>query len=377
MTLDKHTSPLEDVHSTTLPGYSDIIRNGWRFDGWSLAPGAPVSYAPGATITAPLENLNLYAHWTARLYTVAYETGDGTYIRTRTDVTWDSTDVVPMPATRVGYVFLGWHTSSVLDEDNWRTDQLARGTSFAAIAAILGATDTITRVTLYAWFTPERAELHYAVGSGSGSVSNDFEVVNAGDGKPSGSIATAAPGYVFEGWYDARGNLAPHGRNPIFAPTKGADDVWFTGTTWYARFAPITYTITFDGNGADPSSPGMQDMTAAYEVPTALTMVGVKFTKEAYVFDGWNTEADGSGTRYMDGETIVNLATVQDEVIRLFAQWRVVGYTITYDRNNDVRGLGHLAAQWRAACRGRGLHARHRCRHGRDVAPGLHLRWLV
>lgn len=193
-------------------------------------------------------------------------------------------------------------------------------------------------MTLYAWFTPERAELHYAVGTGSGSVSRDFEVVNAGDGKPMGSTATAAPGYVFEGWYDARGNLAPHGRDAAFAPIKDADDVWFTGTTWYARFAPITYTIAFEGNGADPSSPGMQDMTASYEVPAALAIVGVKFTREAYVFDGWNTAADGTGTAYADGATVVNLATVQDAVVRLYAQWRVVGYTITYDRNNDVRG---------------------------------------
>lgn len=167
-------------------------------------------------------------------------------------MTWDSTDVVPAPATRVGYVFLGWHTDATIDEENWREDQLGRGLAFAAIAKLLGADDTITRVTLYAWFTPERAELHYAVGTGSGSVSRDFEVVNAGDGKPMGSTATAAPGYVFEGWYDARGNLAPHGRDAAFAPIKDADDVWFTGTTWYARFAPITYTIAFEGNGARP-----------------------------------------------------------------------------------------------------------------------------
>lgn len=165
-TVTKNTSPLEDVEHITLPGLADVTRDGWRFDGWALTPGGTVLYAPGATITAPDVNMTLHARWTARLYTVAYETGDGTYIRTRTDVTWDSTDVVPAPATRVGYVFLGWHTDATIDEENWREDQLGRGLAFAAIAKLLGADDTITRVTLYAWFTPERAELHYAVGTG-------------------------------------------------------------------------------------------------------------------------------------------------------------------------------------------------------------------
>lgn len=143
-------------------------------------------YAPGATITAPDVNMTLHARWTARLYTVAYETGDGTYIRTRTDVTWDSTDVVPAPATRVGYVLPRLAYGCHHRRGKLARGQLGRGLAFAAIAKLLGADDTITRVTLYAWFTPERAELHYAVGTGSGSVSRDFEVVNAGDGKPHG-----------------------------------------------------------------------------------------------------------------------------------------------------------------------------------------------
>lgn len=140
---------------------------------------------------------------------------------------------------------------------------------------------------------------------------------------------------------------------------------------------PITYTIAFEGNGARPSSPGMQDMTASYEVPAALAIVGVKFTREAYVFDGWNTAADGTGTAYADGATVVNLATVQDAVVRLYAQWRVVGYTITYDRNNDVRGSVTSPPNGALHKVDEPFMLGHRSRHRRDVASWLRLRRLV
>jgi uncharacterized repeat protein (TIGR02543 family) len=64
------------------------------------------------------------------------------------------------------------------------------------------------------------------------------------------------------------------------------------------------------------------------------------FTKENYVFVGWNTSADGSGTIYEDGQTMQALSTTQDVTLILYAQWDVEkNYTINYqvdEQNNYI-----------------------------------------
>lgn len=81
-----------------------------------------------------------------------------------------------------------------------------------------------------------------------------------------------------------------------------------------------TYTVTFDSNGGSKVSP-IQNITsgAAITLPQAPT-------KEGYIFLGWNTAKDGSGTTF-DGTTPVNGNQT------VYAQWKsaVNNYTVTFD----------------------------------------------
>jgi uncharacterized repeat protein (TIGR02543 family) len=71
-------------------------------------------------------------------------------------------------------------------------------------------------------------------------------------------------------------------------------------------------------------------------VPTALQ--ANTFTYTGYVFQGWNTAADGSGTSYTN---LANYTT--NSAATLFAQWRAgVTHTVTFDPNN---GTGTQAPQ--------------------------------
>jgi len=45
------------------------------------------------------------------------------------------------------------------------------------------------------------------------------------------------------------------------------------------------------------------------------------FTRDGWTFKGWNTENDGSGTAYSDGQTVSALTEEDGAVIWLFAQW--------------------------------------------------------
>ena len=86
----------------------------------------------------------------------------------------------------------------------------------------------------------------------------------------------------------------------------------------------ITYTVVYDKNAPDAAGT-TADSLHIYGVPQALTVNG--YTREGFIFTGWNTRADGEGTRYIDGAPVINLSRTQDAVVTLCAQW--VKYSIT------------------------------------------------
>ena len=79
-----------------------------------------------------------------------------------------------------------------------------------------------------------------------------------------------------------------------------------------------THTINFHPNGGEGT---MGPQTVNEFEPTALS--GNEFSNEGNQFDGWNTEADGSGDYYLDGAMVTLLADLD-----LYAQWEPL-YTIT------------------------------------------------
>lgn len=76
-------------------------------------------------------------------------------------------------------------------------------------------------------------------------------------------------------------------------------------------YATQTHTIHFDSNGGNGT---MNDQAVNEFEPTALQANA--FTREGYVFEGWNTAADGSGDFYADGAIV----TLLDD-LTLYAQW--------------------------------------------------------
>ena len=92
-------------------------------------------------------------------------------------------------------------------------------------------------------------------------------------------------------------------------------------------------TITFNANGGTGS---MSSQVISYNTATALN--ANTFTHATKTFASWNTAADGSGTRYTDGQS-VQLTTN----VTLYAQWLVL-YTITFDNTNgpDVASVKQI-----------------------------------
>ena len=80
----------------------------------------------------------------------------------------------------------------------------------------------------------------------------------------------------------------------------------------YKKTIPTqTHTIHFNQNGGTGS---MVDQTVNEFEPT--TLEANTFTREGFVFEGWNTQADGTGEYYADGATVRLL-----DDLELYAQW--------------------------------------------------------
>jgi uncharacterized repeat protein (TIGR02543 family)/LPXTG-motif cell wall-anchored protein len=109
-----------------------------------------------------------------------------------------------------------------------------------------------------------------------------------------------------------------------------------------------TYSIVFDGNGADNSDAMLTDtMSLTYDQST--TLVSNAYTREGYTFEGWNTLAGGTDASYANEASVINLTGVEGGVVTLYAQWTEVSTPGTTDDNatteEDTSAATATAAQ--------------------------------
>ena len=125
--------------------------------------------------------------------------------------------------------------------------------------------------------------------------------------------------HEFDGWYTDQACK-------VSAKFDGTvdDDV-----TYYGRYTLSMATLSYDANGGS----GFMETNAA-GLGAGVWVAKNEFTREGYVFTGWNTAADGSGTDYSPNEYFQFKAKANV----LYAQWKadvtdfkVVGETWYYD----------------------------------------------
>ena len=100
------------------------------------------------------------------------------------------------------------------------------------------------------------------------------------------------------------------------------------------------HTVTFDSNGGTGS---MGSQVFEYGKDTPLNEN--KFSRDGYLFKGWNTKADGTGTDYADGGSV---STLTDD-LTLYAKWVPTGWhtdasgTTWYDNQGRQKYFGTWA----------------------------------
>ncbi len=247
------------------------------------------------------------------VYTIEYYV-NGTKKETKTVAQSDEAKApAPTAPTDPGYTFgTTWYTDAgcTTAYDDSKT-----------IKEILGENGGTT-LKLYIKGTPITYTVRFDGNGGSGSMSDMTGVAYNTTAKLTANTFTRS-GYTFKGWAKtASGAVAYADEAPAkeLATTDGAT------VTLYAVWEAKTYTVTYNGNGNTGGAvPGQQSWT--FGTPALTAALPGNLEKTGHNFNGWNTQADGSGTAYATGASLGALSAN----ITLYAQWSVKQFAVSFD----------------------------------------------
>ncbi|MBR1821230.1 MAG: InlB B-repeat-containing protein [Clostridia bacterium] len=293
--------------STTVP-----TRSGYTFKGWATSSDSTtVVYSPGSKYTEN-EDLQLFAVWAQRTYSVVYNANGGSGApasQTKTHgVQLKLSETIPY---RSGYRFMRWATSS--DTSQGVIDDYGPGDIYSKDMDLY----------LYAVWSINTYEVTYDANGGSGAPASQSKNYGA-----SLTLSDAVPtrgGYTFMGW--ATSSTATKAEyQPGDTYTADAD------LNLYAIWQAITYTVAYDANGGS-GAPASQIKSYG----ASLTLSSTVPTRDGYAFLGWATSDAATAAEYQPGDSYVKNASLE-----LYAVWQALTYTVTYDAHG---GSGAPASQ--------------------------------
>ncbi|HEY4267953.1 MAG TPA: InlB B-repeat-containing protein [Galbitalea sp.] len=274
---------------------------GYSFTGWTVTqPTSGVAVGTDSSITMPDAAVAVQASFAAHTYAVNFD-GNGADAGTMggQSLTYDHPAVLASNTfARAGYYFAGWSTGPA---------ELPTYADAASVVNLTSAADAT--VTLYAFWVPNGQFVVRASSTGHGNVTSSSLTAGPGDVVTLGNKPDT--GYHFTGWQ-------------VVAPADGSVTVGADGTfampnepvTVLGAFAANSYSVQFDGNGADDGT--MKAESFLYGQSAALT--ASVFSRDGYVLSGWATTAGGPVV-HADGATVSNLATDDGAAVTLYAIW--------------------------------------------------------
>jgi len=277
-----------------IPGGSGLTRSGYTFGGWNTnSAGTGTNYLAGSSYT-PAGNTTLYAKWTTACTVEFRNNGGSGTVPTRT-VNLGTSIAIPDGNTlsRTNYAFGGWNTSNDGSGTNYDPSSLY----------------TVTGNSIfYAKWNVTAYTVSFNLNSGSGTAPSS-QTVTVGSNitaLPAGTGITRS-GYVFGGWNTlADGTGTNYNAGASYTPAGNTQTI-----TLYVKWI-VAYTVTFNTNG----SGGTVSSQTVGSGSSIATLPSTTWTD--YVFDGWNTSANGTGTSYAAGSSFTPTGN-----ITLYAQWYI------------------------------------------------------
>lgn len=300
---------------------------GYKFAGWSTDNTGKTLYKAGTSVSNMTETngatITFYAIWKPISYSVVFvkpdlyedeEQGIKASVSGQIDrlyADYDESKPLPDGYSCKGYTFNGWMTKTGRKVD--RAYELT--------------TEDNGEVYLYADMQP--VEYTVKFDSNGGTLKEGADEYGSVKMKYSKTYAIDCDryertGYKLTGWSTEKNGTGQFTKAINLMDTAGE-------VTLYAKWTPITYTITFDANVKDGDTvDGYTDpVRMTYDKPSKIGMCGFEY--KGHVFTGWNTEPDGSGMAITDNQVVENLSATDKAVFKLYAQWRLIKYTVKFD----------------------------------------------
>jgi len=263
--------------------------------------------------TAITKTTEIYATWEAVSTTVTLDVYGGIGGSESVTATYD----LPMPSgaiapSKAGYKFVGYFDQPISGGNKYYKSDMASANKWDK---------TDEEVTLYArWTAKDNVLIEYTVNNAVYGTVSPFEEedLNPEIGTPTGSTATANPGYRFVEWQDGSHNQVS--KELKFVPKKV--DGSYESATYTAIFEVITYNITY--NNLDAWTTVHPSNRTTYTVEDEnFTLTNP--TKSGYTFTGW------TGTGLSDPSLTVKIVKGSTGNLNYTANWQDVPSTGTYD----------------------------------------------
>ena len=298
---------------------NSFTRVGYVFNGWNTkANGTGTNYIDSQTINSISSDLNLYAKWSPIKYRVAYYGNGGEGTMNNQSIYYDeSKSLSKNTFTKVGYHFNGWNTKSDGSGTTYNDEQTVIN---------LASVDNET-ISLYAKWLPNSYRVVFNSNGGTGTMSNQTFTYDVAK-KLSKNTFTNGAQYFIKWNTKSDGSGISYQDEEIVSNLVSSDNGVIN---LYAIWGQSIYQVEFHSNGGSGT---MSKQTFTYGESQKL--LSNTFTRVGYTFNGWNTKSDGSGTNYSNQQSVSNLTNINNDVVHLYAKWKVNSYQVVFNSNGGV-----------------------------------------
>lgn len=224
-----------------------------------------------------------------------------------------ATALSPNAFGRLGYLFDGWSVNGV--NKTYGDAQV--------VTDIATAGQTLTLYALWKGITYYID--YYGNGATGGETARSTHTYDVnGALSPNGYVRT---GYLFNGWQAGNGAVYANQQNVLNLSAANGSVVGLN-----ALWAPVTYYVQYNGNGADSGS--MAASTHTYDTAADLTLNG--YGKSYCSFLGWST--GGPNIQFTNGTAVKNLADTNGVTVNLYAVWKPDTIINFSDRCTSISG---------------------------------------
>ncbi|MBB6463636.1 InlB B-repeat-containing protein [Flammeovirga kamogawensis] len=294
--ISSHTNQLTYTITNTNRNLSaPASRLGYRFDGW-YTESTFQNEITTLNIQGNTGDLDIYAKWTLINYSIGYNFGR-THSNPSSYTVNDGT-ITLTPATDTDDLFIGWYSDS-----NFSTQVNTINPNGA------------TNIILYAKWN-EKHTITYNLNNGVNSTSNPSSFYT-NDALLTLSNPTRAH-YTFDGWY---GDINFNGSRITTIASGTTSDVQL-----FAKWTPITYTITYHRNGGTDLNVSGTSTPATYTIETpSFQLDYLDGPVTGSYFIAWYTEPN-----FINSYTQIPRGTTGN--LNLYAKFNYSGvsYTITF-----------------------------------------------